>query len=243
MTSRAAARRTWHGAVLAAVLGLATSAVVAQDWQDLSPTQRRALTPLQAGWSSLPGTERTMWLELADRWRGMSPDEQQRAQKRMRDWSAMTPEARGQARLQFQEAGRWSAEARRERWEAYQSLDPQARRVLAERWKLEAAARDRNASAPPDQKRNVLEPVRPAPQPPRAATPTAAAARAGATTRPLARSGDEAPMHQQPGVPKIATTPSFVDPATLQPRRGPQAASVAPRPASAPKAASGKAQR
>ncbi|MCB1998329.1 MAG: DUF3106 domain-containing protein [Burkholderiaceae bacterium] len=232
----------WRGPALAALLGVAAQTAAAQDWVDLSPTQRRALTPLQAGWATLPGNERTMWLELADRWRGMSPEDQQRAQQRMRDWSAMTPEARGRARLQYQEAGRWSAESRRERWEAYQSLDPQARRVLAERWKLEAAGRDRAAAPESPGKRNMLEPVRPAPEPTRAATPTAAAARAGATTRPLARSGDEAPAYQQPGVPKIAATPSFVDPATLQPRRGPQAASVAPKPASAPKPGSKAAQ-
>lgn len=227
---------------MAALLCLAAHAA-AQDWSELSPTQRRALTPLQGGWAALPDTERTMWLEVADRWRALSPAEQQRAQQRMRDWSALTPEARGRARLQYQEAGRWSADARRERWEAYQNLDPQARRVLAERWKLEAAARAGDARAEPERKRNMLDPVRPTSEPPRAATPTAAAARAGATTRPLARAGDEAPAHQQPGVPKIAATPSFVDPATLQPRRGPQAASVAPRPASAPQAASRKAAR
>jgi hypothetical protein len=68
--------------------------------------------------------------------------------------------------------------------------------------------------------------------PPRAATPTAATARDGATTRPLLREA-EAPTYPQHGVPKIAATPSFVDPATLLPRRGPQGAAIAAQPASA----------
>lgn len=232
MTRRLAARWAWH-AVVVTVLSWGVVPAMAQEWRELSQARQLALTPLQADWASLPGIERSMWVELADRWRTMPGTEQQRAQQRMRDWSAMSPDERGLARLQFQEAGRWSAETRRERWEAYQNLDPQARRALAERWKLEAAARNKDTPIATNQKRNVLEPWQPPAEPLRAATPTAAAARAGATTRPLTRSGDKAPPHQEHGLPKIAATPSFVDPATLQPRRGPQAASVAKRPASA----------
>jgi hypothetical protein len=78
----------------------------------------------------------------------------------------------------------------------------------------------------------VFEQPRPSPAPLRAATSTAATARSGATTRPLLREAD-APAHQQHGLPKIAATPSFVDPATLLPRRGPQGAAIAAQPASA----------
>jgi hypothetical protein len=34
------------------------------------------------------------------------------------------------------------------------------------------------------------------------------------------------PAHHQTGMPKIAATPGFVDPATLLPKRGPQGAAV-----------------
>lgn len=234
---------------LGALLMVAGSAW-AEDWQDLSPTQRRTLAPLQTVWGQVEPTERAMWLELADRYRQMPPQEQARMQQRMSDWSRMSPQQRGQARLQYQEASRWSAAERRERWEAYQSLDPQARKVLAERWKLEAAAReqDRRRGATGSDKRTVFEQPRLSPEPARAATPTAASARAGATTRPLLRlnddgDGTDAPSHQQHGLPKIAATPSFVDPATLLPRRGPQGAAVAPRPASAPARSASDAKR
>ena len=219
---------------LAGMLALLAGAALAADWQDLSPSQRRALAPLQAAWPTVNDTERAMWLKLADRYRALPTPEQVRLQQRMVDWSRMSPTQRGQARIQFQEASRWSAADRRERWAAYQSLDPQARQVLAERWKLDAAAREHERKAPSSDKRMVFEQPRPSPVPLRAASPTAATARAGATTRPLLREAG-APMHPQHGLPKIAATPSFVNPATLLPRRGPQGAAVVAQPASAPK--------
>lgn len=236
----AAALARLRQTALVLLLG-ACSAALAGDWATLSPAQQRALAPLQPLWAQIEGSEQTMWLELADRDSGLSPTARQRLQQRMIEWSRLSPVQRGQARLQFQEAARWPAAERNERWQAYQSLDPQARRVLAERWKLEAAARaqeQRELPAPGSDKRNVFERPPASPRPARAATPTAAAARAGATTRPLLAPRDEALAQPQHGMPKIAATPSFVDPATLLPRRGPQAAAaVQARPASAPRAA------
>ena len=74
-------------------------------------------------------------------------------------------------------------------------------------------------------------------QPPKAITPTVVQARPGATTTPMATKATP-PLHHQAGLPKIAATPTFVDQATLLPKRGPQGAaarSVASRePASQP---------
>jgi hypothetical protein len=60
---------------------------------------------------------------------------------------------------------------------------------------------------------------------PKQVEPTVTRAGPGATTtlmskRPLP------PSHQQTGLPKIAATPEFVNKATLQPKRGPQAAAT-----------------
>ena len=55
--------------------------------------------------------------------------------------------------------------------------------------------------------------------------PTAQQAKPGATTTAMT-SRPQPPAHQQPGLPKIAATPGFVDPSTLLPRRGPQGAAV-----------------
>lgn len=231
-----AARRLLTGVLLASALGLALPAL-ASDWKDLSRRQRAALAPLESEWPRSDATDKAMWLELADRYRRLPAEEQARLQERMREWARLSPRERGQARVQFQEASRWSAAERRERWEAYQSLAPEAREALAERWKLEAAARDKDrrpAAANAAGKRNVYEQPRPSPVPLKAATATTVPARVGATTRPLVRPADE-PGIQQHGLPKIAATPSFVDPNTLLPRRGPQGAAVVAQPASASK--------
>lgn len=221
-------------AISAAVFALAAGAALAapERWQDLTAQQRAALAPLQGSWAGMDADRREKWLEVAVRFPKLTEAERQRLQQRMVEWARRSPAERGQARLQFQEAQRWTPQERQERWEAYQSLDPQARQVLAERWKLEEAARRRQADAP-SAKRNVVEAQAPAAAPRQAASPTSVRAREGATTKPIGQPRSE-PPHHQPGLPKVAATPGFVDPATLLPRRGPQAAAIAARPASAP---------
>lgn len=229
-------------AILASGLALSCAFAMAQplvagangDWRALTPAQRSALAPLQSQWAQIDGPRREKWIEVANRFPTMPPEEQARLQARMAAWSHMTPRERGQARVQFQEAQRWSPEARQERWAEYQSLHPEARQVLAERWKLEAAARAAQHSAPSSAKRNVVEPV-PAPAvPSKPASPTTVRAQSGATST-LISAKPSPPVVNQAGVPKIAATETFVDPATLLPRRGPQAAAVVPVPKAADK--------
>ena len=61
--------------------------------------------------------------------------------------------------------------------------------------------------------------------PPRAVAPTVVQAASGATTS-LMNKRPAPPTHQQPGLPKIAASPGFVDRATLLPQRGPQGAAT-----------------
>ncbi len=56
-------------------------------------------------------------------------------------------------------------------------------------------------------------------------SPTVVQARPGATTVLVTRAAPP-PNHQQPGLPKIAATEGFVNPATLLPKRGAQGAAV-----------------
>ena len=166
---------------------------------------------------------------MASRFPAMPADERARVQARMAAWSELSPSARGQARVQFQEAQRWSPSARQTRWEEYQSLHPEARQVLAERWKLEAAARASARPSPSTAKRNVFEAQLSPAVPSKPASPTSVRAQVGATsTLVTTRPGPGGVI--QTGVPKIAATEAFVDPATLLPRRGPQAAGVVPPP-------------
>jgi hypothetical protein len=237
--------RARHGAawaVAAAVLLTAAGVVHAAgdaDWEALSPSERTALSPLKARWGELDDGSRARWLDVAGRFPSLSAEERQRVQGRMAEWSRLTPSERGQARLQYQAARRWTPEERQERWQAYQSLDPQARRVLAERWKLAPGATEPpTAGDAIDRKRNWVEPGPPTELAPIPASPISARARSGATTQPLTRAAEPPPVQQQPqpGVPKIAATDAFVDPATLLPRRGPQGAAARPAPSSDPKA-------
>lgn len=221
----------WGTALLLASCAVSWAHAAPARWQDLSAAQHTSLAPLQASWAAMDDAQRDKWLEVAGRFSKLSPSEQQRMQTRMSEWARRSPTERGQARLQFQEAQAWTPEERQERWEAYQTLDPKARQVLAERWKLEEAARAKaRGKAVPADKRNVLEASTPTAIPRQTATPTSVRAGSGATTRPMSTPRAE-PPHHQTGQPKIAATPGFVDPATLLPQRGPQAAAVSARPA------------
>lgn len=213
---------------------VAATAARAESFDALSRERQTALAPLRAQWDSLDPSRQQKWLEVADRFRSMPPEEQARLRERMAQWARLSPTERGQARLQFQEAQRWTPQERQERWAEYQSLHPDARKVLAERWKLQAQpTKDRDRSAT-QAKRNVIEPQNAPAAPRRPATPTTARALSGATTN-LITAPPQALTGPQPGVPKIATSEAFVDPATLLPRRGAQGAAMVTPPASAPK--------
>jgi hypothetical protein len=228
-----AARRWRHlgrSALWLGVLLAACTTAWAQDWEALGAGQRAALAPLQPGWERLSDEQRGQWLAVADRFPTLSAVERQRLQARMLDWARRSPDERGAVRLQFHEAQRWSPQERQDRWREYQSLDPQARLILAHRWKLEEATRAAE-QAQADSKRNLVENPPLSSEPPRTASPTTVRARSGATSQPIP-AAPAPPPHQQPGLPKVAATPTFVDRTTLLPRRGPQAAGVT-RPAAA----------
>lgn len=203
-----------------------------ESWAALSATQKAALAPLREQWPSIDGVRREKWLEVAARFPSMPVDERNRVQARMSEWAALTPIERGKARVQFQETQRWSNEARQSRWEEYQTLHPDARKVLADRWKLDEAARRTQVIPASPAKRNVAEAPPAQVRPLQSATPATVRAQSGATST-LVSPRPAVPPTQQLGIPKIAATPTFVDPATLLPRRGPQGAAVVAVPASA----------
>lgn len=202
-------------------------------WSGLTPAQRVALAPLQQDWHTIDAARKQKWLQVAGRMPSMSADERQRISERMAEWARMTPQERGRARLQFLEAKQIPAEDRAARWEAYQALPPEKREALASK---AASPASPGAPAPagnvarastPEPKRNVVQATPSAQAKPVA--PTVIQVRPGATTTLVSREV-KPPRHHQPGQPKIAAVPGAVDPATLLPLRGPQAAGPAPRP-------------
>lgn len=213
---------------------VAAPAAAEPAWSALTPAQQRALEPLKPTWDSNDAPRKKKWIEVAERFPQMPPEERQRVQERMAAWAAMSSAERARARVQFQETRRIGAEERQARWQAYQSLPEEERQRLAQVAKSRASAANgaarpatatSSAAAPPSagSKRNV---VAAAPGPaPRSVAPTVVQARPGATTTTVATQA-KPPLHHQPGLPKIVATPAFVDPTTLLPRRGPQAAAM-----------------
>jgi hypothetical protein len=216
----------------------APSAVIdrAPSWASLTVAQQQALLPLQRDWASIEPNRKQKWIELAAKFPTMPADERLRVQARMADWARLTPNERAGARLQFQETRRLPAEERQERWQAYQALTPEERSNLAQRAKPptvkaptgvpEGAAKPRpaaDATGAANRKLNIVTPTLATTS--RSVAPAVVQARPGATTTTMSiRSAP--PPHHQPGLPKIAATPGFVDPATLLPRKGPQGAAV-----------------
>jgi hypothetical protein len=235
-----------------ALLGLAGGAPAADrelSWASLTVGEQQALAPLKREWGSIDANRRQKWLEVAARFPKLPEGEQARVQQRMAEWAALTPTERARARLQFRQAQGLTSEERQARWQAYQALPEQERQRLAQSARpgnrrngvpegAASAAAGRSAAGPaPTSKSNVV--TLPSAPPPRAVAPTVVQARPGVSTTTMAAQASP-PMHHQAGLPKIVATPGFVDPATLLPRRGPQAAAV---PASPALAASSPARR
>lgn len=129
----------------------------------------------------------------------------------MAEWARLSPDERARARLNFQQATQLSPQERQARWEKYQALPEAERQALAARAVPSApgVARPRapGASAP------TVRPV----------APTVVQVQPGATTT-LMSHRPVRPSPVTPGAPKISAQPTQVDPVTLLPRTGPQAA-------------------
>ncbi len=227
----------WAGSLLL-VLATSLTALASEpgaSWASLSPAQQQVLAPLQREWVNIDAGQRAKWIEVAGRFPKMPVDERTRLQARMSDWVRLSPAQRAAARQQFQEVKRLPAEERQARWAAYQELSPEERGKLAQSAKPAArAASAAQARATPDadnRKRNIVG--APAAAPARVVAPTVVQARPGATTTTMTTRATP-PLHNQAGLPKIAATPGFVDPATLLPQRGPQGAAAQAAPPAEP---------
>jgi Protein of unknown function (DUF3106) len=210
-------------------------------WTSLTATQKTALAPLKDDWVQIDNARRQKWIELANRFPRIPAEERERIQQRMTDWSRMSTADRGRARLAFQQSRDFSAGELQARWQAYQALPDEERQRLAS----QSRPAPRSAAVAPtalarasqindsgkSAKRNVVSPTSTSAV--RTVAPSMVQAKPGATTSPVNKTAAP-PSHTQPGLPKVAATPNFVDPATLLPRRGAQAAAMAARPGGRP---------
>lgn len=211
-------------------------------WRDLRRAQQSSLHPLEGAWSSIDAEQKLKWLEIAQRMPAMPADEQARIQLRMAEWVMLGPIERGRARFNFQEAKQQlTPEQRRAQWNAYQALPEDEKRQLAD---ARASAPTKGRGAPGNKPSRASSPERgannlaesgrkksnitPNPtfaKPPTPVTPTLLHPSYGATTTLVSKPATP-PAHQQVGMPKIVASSRFIDPKTLLPRRGPQAAAA-----------------
>ncbi len=213
-------------------------------WNSLPPSQRKALQPLEREWRTIGADHKQKWIEVVSQFPVKSADERQRIQARMTEWASLTPEQRGAARMQFKQAQQLAPSNRQARWEAYQALPAAEKKELAARAApvaataisskkraqvVDAGGADSghiqtksNVVVPPDASRQA-----------RSVAPTLVQAPTGATTTLISKRPSP-PAHQQAGLPKITASPSFVNPSTLLPKRGPQGAAVVAAGASVP---------
>ncbi len=208
-------------------------------WSSLTAAQQAALAPLRQDWPTIDAGRKQKWLEVVQRFSSLTPAERERVQERMADWARMAPGERGRARLQFQESRQIPAQERQALWEAYQALPSEERRALAAQAaasapaaKASVARQEARPGAGTVAKQNVV----PSPAPgsvTRPVTPTVIQAKPGASTTLVSRPSNP-PRHNQAGLPKIAATRDFVDPTTLLPTRGPQAAAIVTPASAAP---------
>ena len=178
-------------------------------WSQLAPPQRQALSPLKGVWDTLDGPRKRKWLEVAQRFPSLNEDERRRVHERMGEWVALSPQQRTLARINFGTAKDLPASQRVDRWESYKALPPEERRALA------AQAQRFDVKASPGARQPVSVP----------ASPTTQQVRPGVTTVPVTQRAQPT-WHQQPGLPKIATSSRLIDPQTLLPVAGPQGAAA-----------------
>ena len=208
-------------------------------WRDLKSRTQKSLKPLEDIWSGISTDQKLKWIEIAQLMPAMSDDEQARVQLRMSEWVMLGPEERSQTRVNFQQAKRLPLEQRQTQWQTYLALSEEERRILASRKVLPAEvtkkqqptkagaaashSRSAKAAAPGGQKKSKITPNPAFSLPPTPVAPTLVHPSYGATTTLLTKANSP-PPHQQVGLPKIISSSRFIDPKTLLPRRGPQAA-------------------
>lgn len=100
-------------------------------WQDLTPTQQQALTPLAQLWPGMTQPHKRKWLAISQNFSQLSNEEKSMIQGRMREWAALSPQQRSMARLNFADVKQLTQDEKRTKWEAYQALSPEAKQKLA----------------------------------------------------------------------------------------------------------------
>lgn len=164
-------------------------------WNELTPEQQQALSPLASDWSGISEPQKRKWLEISKNYRALTPAKKAKLSSRMTQWAALSPQQRAQARLNFGKtkelARQLTPEEKNDKWKAYQALSPEEKKKLA-------------AKASP-KRSGAATAVKPVPPQKLAAFP-------------LPADGSKPVLKPEPkSAPKIIALPSATPPATLAP--------------------------
>jgi hypothetical protein len=121
----AAAQSSTSSSAPAPVLSSASS------WQQLTPLQKKALSPLAIQWGQLTPQQQSKWLAISQNFSQWPASEQATMHTRMADWVALSPQQRNQARFNFNAVQSLPKEDKKAKWEAYQALSAEDKRTLA----------------------------------------------------------------------------------------------------------------
>jgi hypothetical protein len=206
---------------VAPVLPPVSALAPAPTWQSLTPAQRALLAPLANDWDQLGPTQRSKWLNATPRLAALPAPELARLHERMRDWAHLTPSERANARVSFQVAKQVDADQRQAKWEAYQALPPEKRQELAEKAAARRQAQNKavgpNAKVMPAGPKSNVVPAAPKLVAPIPVTGSLVQAKPGATTVLITR-GLAMPSHHAAGESKVVADPALVDAKTLLPK-------------------------
>jgi hypothetical protein len=210
-----------------------------QDWSGIDSNRKQKWLAIAARFPKLPADERKRVQERMTEWTHLTPAERNSARLQFNEARQVSPEER-QAKWQA-----YQALPEAERQQLAQRAKPAAKANgatgLIGTAVVSPGAPPSGASVAPANgplrasplvaanpadgatKRNVVrtaagDQVKPV-------APLVVQAQPGATTTNLSTRSPR-PSHSQPGTPKIAATPGYVDPATLLPKRGAQGAAA-----------------
>ncbi len=101
-------------------------------WNELTPTQQRALRPLAPTWRTISEGQKQKWLALSRNFADLPPPEQDKLHDRMGEWVALSAKERHAARMNYAQVKSLSSDDKQAKWEAYQALTDDERRKLAQ---------------------------------------------------------------------------------------------------------------
>jgi len=101
-------------------------------WNELTPAQQHALSPLAGEWKKMEFNSKEKWLVIGNKFAAMSPAEQERMQERMRDWVKLTPAQRRSVRESYTRAKKLDADKKSAQWKEYQQLSEEQKKKLSQ---------------------------------------------------------------------------------------------------------------